>query len=108
MEKRSNTLTKRVLHLPLDFKWYDKIVYDGKREEYREDKPYWRKRLLPFIGPVREGGYTHVEFRRGYTKVTREYPLVDIHFGEGKPEWGGVPGKTVFVLAFRDAEEKDN
>lgn len=117
---------KKVLRLNVTFHWFDMIVYKGKREEYREIKPYWEKRLVdyeaikrdykmlvtkaflfrqfPPVDACREypRGYTHVEFVRGYTKTTAEYRIVDIHFGEGRPEWGGVPGKQVFVIAFED------
>jgi hypothetical protein len=83
---------KIVLELPVDFKYYDMIVYEGKREEYRDIKPYWEKRLAR--------PYTHVRFRRGYTKTTAEFRLIGIRTGEGRPKWGGIPGKKVFVIAF--------
>lgn len=34
------------LQLPVDFRWYDAIVLDGKREEYREITAHWVNRLL--------------------------------------------------------------
>lgn len=40
----------KVLDLPLMFKWYDMIDIGEKREEYREIKPYWEKRLLDYKG----------------------------------------------------------
>jgi hypothetical protein len=36
----------RVLHLTLKKKWFDMIASGEKKEEYREDKEYWRRRLL--------------------------------------------------------------
>lgn len=86
----------KVLELPLKGKRYDMIASGEKREEYREIKPYWEKRLVDYNGlreyyrkyreelavkrllfphrPVIENicgafprGFTHVRFRRGYT-----------------------------------------
>lgn len=92
--KTDNQQQKKVLELPVDFKYYDMIVYEGKREEYRDIKPFWEKRLAH--------NYTHVRFRRGYTKTTAEFRLIGIRFGEGRAKWGGIPGKKVFVIAFED------
>lgn len=33
------------IHLPIKRKWFDMILSGEKREEYREIKPYWTKRL---------------------------------------------------------------
>jgi hypothetical protein len=49
-----------VLHLTLERKYFAEIVEGDKRIEYREQKPYWRKRL--------EGRhYDVIKFRNGYT-----------------------------------------
>lgn len=37
-----------ILHLPLKKKWFDLINARIKKEEYREIKPYWIKRLLQY------------------------------------------------------------
>ena len=34
------------IHLPIKRKWFDMILSGEKKEEYREVKPYWWKRLL--------------------------------------------------------------
>lgn len=36
----------KILDLVLKHKWYDMIASGAKREEYREIKPYWAKRLF--------------------------------------------------------------
>ena len=36
----------KILDLVLKHKWYDMIASGEKREEYREIKPYWFKRLI--------------------------------------------------------------
>ena len=49
----------RILHLTLHRKWFDAIASGSKREEFREMKPYWIKRL--------EGKtFDRVHFRNGY------------------------------------------
>lgn len=39
-------MNKRVLHLTLKKKWFDMIDSGEKRDEYREIKDYWCRRLL--------------------------------------------------------------
>lgn len=60
-----------VLDLVIKHKWYDLIKSGKKKFEYREVKPYWDKRL--FNKP-----YTHIRFRRGYTKETMLFELTGI------------------------------
>ena len=85
----------KILNLVLKGKWYDMIESGEKKEEYREFKPYWEKRLLnykaiqkyvrenyeaitikrilfPWRTPIENAdrafprGFTHVKFRHGY------------------------------------------
>src|SRR5262249_11035712 len=50
----------KVLHLTLEREWFDQIAKGIKRNEYREYKPYWKRRL--------EGRtFDLVRFRNGYT-----------------------------------------
>ena len=58
------------LHLTLKKKWFDKILSGEKKEEYRENKPYWRSRLI-----ANTPGHTtlfkrfnHIIFKNGYGK----------------------------------------
>ena len=39
-----------ILDLPLKKQWYQMIESGIKKEEYREIKPYWEKRLLDYKG----------------------------------------------------------
>lgn len=49
----------RILHLTLHKRWFDAIASGDKKEEYREIKPFWIKRL--------EGrAYDQIHFRNGY------------------------------------------
>lgn len=72
-----------VLHLTLKREWFDMIASGEKREEYREIKDYWIKRLS---GKT----YDFVHFRNGYSKGCPEM-LVEckgIDVGYGKQRWG--------------------
>lgn len=86
-------LCPRVLHLTLKKKWFDMIASGVKKEEYRETKPYWDKRLLG-------KDYDVIRFRNGYAKdsptMTVEYKGLDVALGV--IEWG-APGETpVYIL----------
>jgi len=82
-----------ILHLTLKKKWFDMIVSGEKREEYREIKPYWIKRL--------EG--KHFDIIRAYNGYHKGRPTFDIECkgirkGIPRPEWFyGVP-ELVFVI----------
>ena len=82
-----------ILDLVLMGKWYDMIERGAKLEEYREIKPYWDKRL--FSRP-----YTHVRFRRGYTKKSMTYTIRgEIHKGFGfAARWGAPSNKRVYII----------
>lgn len=83
----------KVLHLTLKKKWFDMIASGEKKEEYRENKPYWTKRL-------ENKEYTHVLFRHGYSKNAPQIfcELEDIVFRDGKKEWGAESGKAYYVI----------
>lgn len=83
----------KVLHLTLKKKWFDMILSGEKKEEYREMKPYWHKRLL-------NKTYDVIEFRNGYSK---ESPVMRITFeglqtGLGIIEWGAPERESVYIL----------
>lgn len=51
----------KVLHLTLKKQWFDAIAKNIKKNEYREIKPYWKKRL--------EGNhFDEIHFKNGYQK----------------------------------------
>lgn len=98
----------KILHLTLKKKWFDMILSGYKREEYREIKPYWIKRLL--IAPFGDGHkfvfhdnevlYDAICFTNGYGKKARtvivEYKGVTV--GNTKTEWAPSYQTEVFVL----------
>ena len=113
----------KILDLPLKAKWYNMIESGGKAEEYREDKPYWRKKLMLCYRSIdwcddcvscancsvsryrRFRDYTHIRFRYGYTKRTMLFELRKITIGKGKPEWGAPTDKDVFILTLGNRKE---
>lgn len=96
----------KTLHLTLKKKWFDMIASGEKKEEYREVKPYWEKRLANVV--VKIGGediefkrwWDVVQFKNGYGKYSPiiKYKWHRIEIREGKPEWGAEPGKKYFVI----------
>ena len=82
------------LHLTLTKNWFDLILSGKKKEEYREIKPYWEKRL-------KGKTYDKVIFRNGYAANAPQFTikLKRITKGIGKSEWGAEEGKRYFVLS---------
>jgi len=83
----------KILHLTLRRKWFDMIASGEKKEEYREFKDYWLKRLSdfftssPFSFSFHE--YDVIRFRNGYSN---EAPIIDVEClgiitGLPRPEW---------------------
>lgn len=92
-----------VLDLVLKGEWYDMIESGEKKEEYREIKPYWVKRLIKSSSYGKNDNifpkYEYVRFRRGYTNIKMLFKLECITKGVGNPDWGAPKG-NVFVLKF--------
>jgi hypothetical protein len=83
------------LHLTLKKQWFDMISSGIKKEEYREIKPHWIKRLQ-----CTKRKYSKILFRNGYgtnvPSVLIEYK--ELRSGLGIVEWGAPEGKEVFIL----------
>ena len=80
-----------VLPLVLKGKWYDMIASCEKREEYRDFKPFWNKRLEKWW--TRKPGDTRkrvVAFSRGYRKADMFFVVISLCMTDtnGCPEWG--------------------
>lgn len=95
------------LHLTLKAKWFDMIASGKKKEEYREIKPFWIKRLTSTNNAFDDcKDFLHVHFARGghfhesLPQLTVECNGIDI--GEGNPDWGAEPGKEYFVIKLGD------
>lgn len=89
------------LHLTLKKKWFDMIASGEKKEEYREVKPYWIKRLTAYNNAFDHcRDFSAIEFKNGYGKdaPTLLFECDEIIIGTGKPEWGAEPDKEYFVI----------
>ena len=111
----------KVLYICLSLKgeWYDMIESGIKKEEYREVKPYWIKRLCDefytdercvtciqdhCLECLNRNGRRYsckpfdvVRFSYGYTKKTMDFEIKSILIGKGNSEWG-APDKEVFII----------
>ena len=102
-----------MLLLPIKRKWFQMILTGEKREEYREIKPYWTKRILRELGYPEEhwegikeclietstGRSFLVHFRNGYGNNVPEF-IAECHLsiGKGKEEWGAKQNVEYFVF----------
>lgn len=94
-----------MLILPITRKWFDMIERREKKEEYRDDTPYWRSRFLKLMGAGMLGKHHKALLRNGYGK---DKPTLEIEFilgyGQGREEWGAKAGKNCFILSILDAK----
>ena len=83
-----------ILHLTLKKKWFDMILSGEKKEEYREIKPYWNKRLKFASFP------NTIIFKNGYSKSapTIIVEMSGLSIGKAKPEWSDNWQGDVFVI----------
>ena len=83
----------KILHLTLKKQWFDMIESGQKKEEYREQKGYWHKRL-------RGREYDAICFRNGYAKDSPKMlvELLGIDRGLGIIEWGAPFRESVYIL----------
>jgi len=95
----------RVLHLTLKRKWFDMIASGQKREEYREMKPYWHKRLM-----CAKGKFDAIRFRNGYSRDARAMTveLRELRSGLGIVEWGAPEGQEVYILCLGEILQTHN
>lgn len=88
-----------VLTLPIKKKWFDMILSEEKKEEYRDIKPYYDTRLEKYIG------YPHVKiaFRNGYSSASPMFEAdCTVDTGTGNPDWGAKPGKGYYRIHIRE------
>ena len=107
----------KTLHLNLKAKWYDMIESGIKKEEYREIKPFWEKRIFEKIQYIDENGetvdakmvkhYDVVKFIYGYTKRSMKFKLDSIVIDTGNPDWGAEEGVKYFVIKLGERIEQD-
>lgn len=113
------------LHLTLKKKWFDLILSGEKKEEYREIKDYWWKRLCT-VGAVKYSmatifnngeqvdslfkDYTKIVFRNGYSKNAPEIHVkcLGICTGVARPEWSDNWNGKVFIIKLGQIIETRN
>lgn len=91
-----------ILKLTIKKKYFDMIYSEEKKEEYREIKDYYIKRLKEMSLTRLEAfkHYDFVELRNGYSKKSPKLTLVceKIEIGFGKEHLGAEPNKLYFVI----------
>lgn len=110
----------KILHLTIKKKFYDMIAFGEKKEEYREIKMYWWKRLVEcgecyrnlsdslneILAPpdewrmIKHEDFDAIEFKNGYSKnapkMVVEFKGIEI--GKAKPEWSDNWKGDVFKI----------
>ena len=97
-----------ILPLVLKKKWYDLIDRGEKKEEYRDAKPFWDKRITKWLS-CQEGlfgisnKYLVIGFSRGYRKPDMFFMARHCEKREVSimPAWGEPQGEH-FVLGLGD------
>ena len=107
----------KILDLSLTYHWFDEILSGQKKEEYREMKPFYQKRLLKHLyqcchpDPVLIGHwepyikyvfkhYDAVRFHHGQgSRVTMLVECKSISIGYGNPDWGAPTNEQVFIIS---------
>lgn len=91
----------RILYLTLKKKWFDLIASGIKKQEYREINKYWAARFNPTGNLLDQcRWYDEIEFRNGYNKACPIMRILagEITIGEGKEEWGAIPGREYYII----------
>lgn len=96
------------LKLVLKKKWFAMIASGEKKEEYREIKDYWIKRLTDYpycsyffgLNPFQFKHYDTVTFYLGYSanRPQMTFKVDGIVLGYGRKEWGADLRKLYFVI----------
>lgn len=89
------------LKVPIDKQYFDMIDSGIKLEEYRDIKKHWIQRICSsWIPKPIFRRFDTLTIINGYRKDSRRktVKIGKIFIGEGKPEWGAVPGKKYFVI----------
>lgn len=103
-------MTEKVLHLTIKRQWYDMIASGEKKEEYRDEKEFWIKRLFvnhrEYFELQKKGKatsmFSRVKLYNGWA-CSEKYRNITLkvngyEYREGRPEWGAEPGKKYFVI----------
>lgn len=96
-----------MLVLPIKKKWFDMILSGEKKEEYREIKPYYDKRIGHYA--IGTGKITTLVLRNGYSYNSPEIKCkCSISIGTGKEGWGAEPNINYYVIKILKIIERRN
>jgi len=96
-----------MLVLPIKKQWFEMIVNGEKKEEYREIKPYYDKRLGHFTEGT--GKVTTIILRNGYNYNSPSIKCkCTVEIGEGKKEWGADPDNNYYIIKIIEILEVQN
>jgi hypothetical protein len=96
-----------VLVLPIKKKWFDMIRSGEKKEEYREIKPYYDKRIGHYSTGT--GKVTTLVLRNGYSYKSPSIKCkCAITIGPGKEVWGAEPNINYYVIKILEIIERRN
>lgn len=96
-----------MLVLPIKKKWFDMILSGEKKEEYREIKPYYDKRIGYYA--VGTGKITTLVLRNGYSYNSPAIKCkCSISIGTGIEGWGAEPNINYYVIKILEIIERRN
>ena len=111
-----------MLTLPIKKQWYDMILNGEKLEEYRDLKEYYDTRFCSVFGTdwilklygkklkcieMAEKRTEKIRFRNGYSEASPSFVAeCTLRIGEGREEWGAIPGKRYFILEIQKIVER--
>lgn len=96
-----------MLVLPIKKKWFDMILSGEKKEEYREIKPYYDKRIGHYA--IGTGKITTLVLRNGYSYNSPAIKCkCSISIGTGKEGWGAEPNINYYVIKILKIIERRN
>lgn len=100
-----------MLTLTIKKKWFDMILSGGKKEEYREIKPYYKSRFknIFYMAPcsfIPVGNeHKQIMFRNGYSKNSPSFIAeCSLDIKQGKTEWGASEGIDYYVLTISKSQ----
>lgn len=102
-------MKKRYIVLPIQGKWFWMIYRGIKKEEYREIKPYYTKRLCNIFGETEDelrkllhcGSFQKITvlFRNGYSMASPSFEAdCTLRIKKGKEEWGAEQGVEYYTF----------
>lgn len=100
---------EKKITLPIKKQWFDMILSGQKKQEYREIKPFYTKRLCnmfdisekSLIAWFHRGSFQNIDviFKNGYSKTSPSFQVPCMLFiGTGKEEWGAEKDTEYFIF----------